>query len=98
LWLNAGANLVNSFYMVSDFLLKIEFFLIPFGFGRPGIRFNNVFSAFLLHVLRSFFALPSLQGRDDNIGFRGIGIKRSYVFAACRAGYRGGAEADFMQG
>ncbi len=82
--------------MVSDFLLKIEFFLIPFGFGRPGIRFNNVFSAFLLHFLRSFFALPSLQGRDDNIGFRETDVKQTYIFSAWRAGCRGEAGADFM--
>jgi len=59
---------------------------------------KRFFRVFLSLLLRSLFALPSLQGREDNIGFRGIGIKQIYVFAACRAGYRSGDSANFMRG
>jgi len=48
--------------------------------------------------LRSFFALPSLQGRDDNIGFGETVIKRICLFAACSAGYRGRGGTVFVRG
>ncbi len=53
---------------------------------------------FKLQHVRSPFAVCSLQGRDNDSGFRGIGIKQTYVFIACRAGYRDGDGADFIQG
>ncbi len=52
---------------------------------------------FLLVVLRSSFALPSLQSRDNNIGFRETGIKQTCLFAAFEAGYSGGDGANFMR-
>jgi len=55
------------------------------------------FSAFLSLFLRFFFALPSLLSRNDTAGFRDAGAKRTYVFAASIAGFRGGAEANFVQ-
>jgi len=55
------------------------------------------FAGFLLLVLRSSFALPSLQGRDNNIGFREIGVKQTYLFAACEAGYSGGDRTNFVR-
>jgi len=59
---------------------------------------KRFFWAFLSLLLRSSFALCSLQGRYDNIGFHGIGIKQIDVFAVCRAGYRSGDSANFMRG
>ncbi|HXK99791.1 MAG TPA: hypothetical protein PLE90_00060 [Dysgonamonadaceae bacterium] len=54
------------------------------------------FADLLALFLRSSFALPSLQSRDNNIGFRETDVKQTYVFTACRAGCRGEAGADFM--
>ncbi|HXK99975.1 MAG: hypothetical protein WAP53_02305 [Dysgonamonadaceae bacterium] len=54
------------------------------------------FADLLSLLLRSLFALPSLQGRDDNIGFRETDVKQTYIFSAWRAGCRGEAGADFM--
>jgi hypothetical protein len=55
------------------------------------------FADLLSFLLRLFFALPSLQSRDGNIGFRETGIQQTYAFSACRAGYRREAGANFMQ-
>ena len=59
-------------------------------------------------LLRSSFALPSLQSRDENTGFSETAIKQTYLFAACGAGYKeeaeqylcgdGGGVATLMQG
>jgi len=48
-------------------------------------------------LLRSSFALPSLQGRDDNTGLGETVKKQTHPFAACSAGYRGQPGADFMR-
>ena len=53
---------------------------------------------FLLVVLRSSFALPSLQSRDNTIGFRETGVKQTCLFAAFEAGYSGADRANFMRG
>jgi len=55
------------------------------------------FADLLALFLRSSFALPSLQSRDNNIGFRETDVKQTYVFTAWRAGYRGEAGADFIR-
>ncbi|HOV72294.1 MAG TPA: hypothetical protein PLO31_08815 [Dysgonamonadaceae bacterium] len=55
------------------------------------------FPGLLSLFLRSSFALPSLQSRDDNIGFHENGVKQTCVFAAYRAGFRGIAGAKFAR-
>jgi len=48
-------------------------------------------------LLRSSFAIPSLQSRDTNIGFGETDAKQTYLFAAWRAGYRDQAGTDFLR-
>jgi hypothetical protein len=45
-----------------------------------------------------FFALPSLQSRDNTIGFRETGVKQTCLLAAFEAGYSGVDRANFMRG
>jgi hypothetical protein len=80
-----------------------DFFLIPSVFGYWVIWLDEIFvrqvcfAGFLLVVLRSSFALPSLQSRDNNIGFRETGVKQTCLFAAFEAGYSGADRANFMR-
>jgi hypothetical protein len=60
------------------------------------VRFCGLLVACSSLFLRSLFALPSLQGREDNIGFRGICVKQTCAYAACRAGFTYGGGADFV--
>ena len=62
------------------------------------VRFCGLLIAYSSLFLRSLFALPSLQGRDDNIGFRDICVKQTCVYAACRAGFTCGGGTDFVRG
>jgi len=55
------------------------------------------FADLLLLFLRFFFALPSLQSRNDDIGFRETGVKQTNLFTSCRAGDRRGDKTNFMQ-
>jgi hypothetical protein len=65
---------------------------------------NAHFTYFLFFIgcsslfLCSSFALPSLQSRDNNIGFRETGVKQTCLFAAFEAGYSGADRANFMRG
>jgi hypothetical protein len=62
------------------------------------VRFCGLLVAYSSLFLRSLFALPSLQGRDDNIGFRETGVKQTCLFAVLEAGYSGADRANFMRG
>jgi len=55
------------------------------------------FADLLSLLLRSSFAIPLLQSRDNNIGFRETDVKQTYLFAAWRAGCRDHAGADFLR-
>jgi len=55
------------------------------------------FADLLLLLLRSFFALPLLQSRDNITGIGENSVAQTYLFTACREGYRRGDRANFMQ-
>jgi hypothetical protein len=55
------------------------------------------FADLLLLLLRSFFAIPSLQSRDNITGIGENSVAQTYLFTACREGYRKGDRANFMQ-
>jgi len=55
------------------------------------------FAGLLLLLLRSFFAIPSLQSRDNITGIGENSVAQTYLFIACREGYRKGNRANFMQ-
>jgi hypothetical protein len=99
------SDLILSFRCNPVFKCRISFSYLPFsGIGylaRRNFCSTSVFCGLFIGCsslfLRSSFALPSLQSRDNNIGFRETGVKQTYLFAVFEAGYSGADRANFMR-